>query len=143
MAERKNKEYKLESDNSFRIKYGSMDKDNPKVVYINGDTWMIPPKIEGIKSSIPSIERNVRNFVKYQVNTNDMLDKSFIFDFDLKPDSIVPGRKKFISFELFVRQKRTDSLLSIKENIRDIASKISWKIENELTSNEFKPDTTK
>ena len=137
MAERKNKEYKLESGNSFRIKYGSMDKDNPKVVYINGDTWMIPPKIEGIKSSIPSIERNVRNFVKYQVNTNDMLDKSFIFDFDLKPDSIVPGRKKFISFELYVRQRETKKLTEISDAIKEMASKITGKIEEELLDNDF------
>lgn len=137
MAERKNKEYKIESGNSFKLKYGSTDKDDPKVVYINGNTWMVPPKIDEVKTVIPSIERNVRNFVKFEINKNQSLDKSFIFDFDLKPDSIIPGRKKFISFELYVRQRETKKLTEICDNIREMASKITGKIEEELVRNDF------
>lgn len=137
MAERKNKEYKIESGNSFKLKYGSTDKDDPKVVYINGNTWMVPPKIDEVKTVIPSIERNVRNFVKFEINKNQSLDKSFIFDFDLKPDSIIPGRRKFISFELYVRQRETKKLTEICDNIREMASKITGKIEEELVRNDF------
>ena len=137
MAERKNKEYKIESGNSFKLKYGSTDKDDPKVVYINGNTWMVPPKIDEVKTVIPSIERNVRNFVKFEINKTQSLDKSFIFDFDLKPDSIIPGRRKFISFELYVRQRETKKLTEICDNIREMASKITGKIEEELVRNDF------
>lgn len=138
MAERKNKEYKINSGNSFKLKFGSTDKNNPKVVYINGSTWMIPPKVDDIKAVIPSIERNVRNFVKYEINNNSLLDKSFIFDFDLKQDSTIPGRRKFVSFELYVRQRDMSSLGEISENISSMASKISGKIEQELLENEFR-----
>ena len=137
MAERKNKEYKIDSGNSFRLKFGSTDKGNPKVVYINGNTWMIPPKIDEIKSIIPTIERNVRNFVKFEINKQQNLDKSFILDFDLKPDSIIPGRRKFISFELYVRQRETKKLTEISDAIKEMASKITGKIEQELLDNDF------
>lgn len=137
MAERKNKEYKIKLDNSFKAKYGSTDKDNPKVVYINGSAWMIPPKIEDIKTVIPTIERNVKNFIKFEINNQQNLDKSFILDFDLKPDSIIPGRRKFISFELFVRQRETKSLSEISNEMKEMVSKITCKIERELMENEF------
>ena len=41
---KKGKETKLTNDNSFRVKYGTIDSVDMKSIYIDINSWIIPKK---------------------------------------------------------------------------------------------------
>ena len=114
---RLNKEYKLDVSNNVILKYGSVNKDNPQVIYISGKCWVYPTKEADYDSVIAKVEsemrKNIRNVFIDDVN----FEKKFILDFDISTDGLFPNRKKFLSFDFYLRQKEKNkkTLIGLKE----------------------------
>jgi hypothetical protein len=100
---RLNKEYKLDVSDSVALKYGSVNKDNPQVIYVSGKCWICPTKESDYDEVISNIEsdmrRNIRNVLVDGVN----FENRFILDFDISTDGFFPNRKKFLSFDFYLR----------------------------------------
>ena len=101
---RLNKEYKLNVCDYVSLKYGSVNKENPQVIYISGKCWIKPFVEMDCQSKIKRVERQVKNSIKSLVSDNDNFEKKFILDFDVNMDGMSPGKKKFLSFDFFLRQ---------------------------------------
>jgi hypothetical protein len=136
---RLNKEYRLDVSDSVTLKYGSVNKDNPQVIYVSGKCWICPTQESDYDEVISSIEsdmrRNIRNVLVDGVN----FDKRFILDFDISTDGLYPNRKKFLSFDFYLRQneKNKKKLADLKQLLGGKVSLISNKMVFAFKENSF------
>jgi len=112
--ERLSKEFKLNISNKISVKYGSADKNNPKVIYIEGKCW-ISPLFEGdYTAHIDNIKAQFRKGVSKLLISNEVYSSKFILDFDVNTENMKIDEKKFLSFNIFLRQK-SNSLYTLKD----------------------------
>jgi hypothetical protein len=113
--ERLSKEFKLNISNNISVKYGSVDKNNPKVIYIEGKCW-ISPLFEGNYAvHIDNIKAQFRKGVSKLLISNEVYSSKFILDFDVNTENMKIDEKKFLSFNIFLRQK-SNSLYTLKDS---------------------------
>jgi hypothetical protein len=136
---RLNKEYKLDVSDNVTLKYGSVNKDNPQVIYVSGKCWVCPTQETDYDSVISSIEsdmrRNIRNVLVDGVN----FENRFILDFDISTDGFFPNRKKFLSFDFYLRQNERNKkkLADLKQLLGGKVSLISNKMVFAFKENSF------
>lgn len=142
---RLNKEIKLNVCNHINLKYGSTNKDNPEIVYILGKAW-ISPKFNGnYESILNNIQNNFRRKIKKNVIESNVFENKFVLDFDLNSTNMEKGKKKFLSFDLFLKQN-SNNVIKLKElnailsnNIRSIANDLVY----DFSINDFDVAKTK
>ena len=137
--QKKSKEIQIGKRDGFNLFYGTVSQDNPKVIYVNGKSWMITPEIEDPKELSDTLTACVRDGLKKVLNTIPTLEKRFILDFELRPDSFVTGKKKCFSFETFLVQNGGIHPISDMFNIAEtVGSAISSRLNSELKDYGFK-----
>jgi hypothetical protein len=124
---RLNKEYGLDVCSHMLLKYGSVNKDNPQVVYISGRCWVSPTHKMDYEYVIGMIEKEMRKNIKLFLIDGDNFDNRFILDFDINTDKMSPNEKKFLSFDLYIRQNESNkkTLKELKEILNRRISTIS------------------
>lgn len=123
MIKRLNKEYKLDVCDSISLKYGSVNREDPQVVYVNGRCWISPNSETDYKSVISLAEANMRKDIKKYLMDGINFDGKFIFDFDVNTDKIGPNVKKFLTFDLYAKQKSEN-----KRNLKALRQVMESKI---------------
>lgn len=112
-----NKEYRLDTvSDEMKISYGSVDKDLPKVIYVNGKMWLSPKhKVNGSKI-IPDMYKQLKYFTINFYTSNSNFGSKCIIDLDITSETIRPGQKKFFQFDIFLRQKENiQSLIELQQ----------------------------
>lgn len=105
VKKRLNKEIKLDVCDSIVLKYGTVNKDNPKVIYVSGKCWITPLDDMDYICAITSVENEFLRIVKESMFDGDDFDEKIIMDFEVNCDKMNLGEKKFLSFDFFLRQK--------------------------------------
>lgn len=118
---RLNKEYKLDVCNHVVVKYGSVNKDNPQVIYVSGKCWVSPKTEMDYHKVISHIEDEMRKNIKLFLIDGINFNNKFILDFDINIDKFVVGSKKFLSFDFYLRQNEKNKK-TLKE-LKDILSR--------------------
>jgi hypothetical protein len=142
---RLNKEYKLDVSNNVILKYGSVNKDNPQVVYVSGKCWVCPTQETDYDGVIASIESDMRKNIRKVFIDGENFENRFILDFDVSTDGLFPNRKKFLSFDFYLRQKEKNKkkLSDIKEFINDKVRYVSNEMVFSFNDNSFTVQKTK
>ena len=127
--ERLNKEYDININNYVRMKYGSINRLNPIVVYINGKSWISPTFDGDYEELIRKIFNSFKKELKSQVNSSPYFDNKIVCDFDLKTSSLKENKKNFLSFEFYIKQKTNviqlkDMKLLIKNTFKGAIDKL-------------------
>lgn len=127
--ERLNKEYDININNYVRMKYGSINRLNPIVVYINGKSWISPTFDGDYEELITKIFNSFKKELKSQVNSSPYFDNKIVCDFDLKTSSLKENKKNFLSFEFYIKQKTNviqlkDMKLLIKNTFKGAIDKL-------------------
>jgi hypothetical protein len=120
---RLNKEYKLDVCNHVIVKYGSVNKDNPQVIYISGRCWVSPKVNIDYDYVISNIEKEMRKNIKLFLMDGVNFDKKFILDFDINTDNFGIGDKKFLSFDFYLRQNEAN-----KKSLKDLKNILNGRI---------------
>ena len=120
---RLNKEYKLDVCNHIVVKYGSVNKDNPQVVYVSGRCWVSPQMEMDYGDVICHIEKEMRKNIKLFLMDGINFDKKFILDFDINTDNFGIGDKKFLSFDFYLRQNEAN-----KKSLKDLKNILNGRI---------------
>lgn len=136
---RLNKEYKLDVSNNVIIKYGSVNKDNPQVVYVSGKCWVCPTRETDYDNVISKVESEMRSNIKRIFIDGVNFENRFILDFDISTDGLYPNRKKFLSFDFYLRQKEKNkkSLTDLKKLLDSKVSAISSSMVYTFNQNDF------
>lgn len=128
-AKRLNKEYKLDVCNHIMVKYGSVNKDNPQVVYVSGRCWVSPQVKMDYKYVIGMIEKEMRKNIKLFLTDGVNFDNRFILDFDITTENMNQYDKKFLSFDLYIRQNEEN-----KKSLKDLKRLLNGRIST-ITNN--------
>lgn len=115
-----NKEYKLDVCNHISLKFGSVNKDNPQVIYVSGKCWILPTKEMDYQHRISSIERQFKEKIRTFFLDNENFDDKLILDFDINTDGLSPRKKKFLSFDFYLRQNERN-----KKSLTDLKAVVS------------------
>jgi len=142
---RLNKEYKLDVCNHISLKYGTVNRNNPQVVYISGKCWVSPQREMNYADVIDNIEKGMKRNIKSFLIDGINFDNRFILDFDINTDGLVPREKKFLSFDFYLRQneknkKQLSELNDLfKRKVSTIANNLVYSFkENDFTINKKK-----
>lgn len=113
---RLNCEKKIEHDN-FKIKIGTTNKLEPKVVYVEGRTFLSPlEEYDDYSTDMNHIKQNLKTAISKYLHGCPIFDGKFILDFQVAASGIKPGKRSFLSFQIILKQKENmiPSLLEVK-----------------------------
>lgn len=136
---RLNKEYKLDVCNHISLKYGTVNRLNPQVIYVSGKCWVTPKSNLNYEEVIGKIEKRMRNNIKTFLIDEINFEKRFILDFDINIDGLLPNEKKFLSFDFYLRQNEKNKKLlpSLKEMLSRKVSTIANNLVYAFGENDF------
>lgn len=126
---RLNKEYKLDVCNHVIVKYGSVNKDNPQVIYVSGKCWVSPKTQMDYEYVISRIEKEMKKSIKLFLTDEINFTNRFILDFDINTDKFNIGDKKFLSFDFYLRQNDSD-VKKLKDLKEMLSNKVSTVVNN-------------
>jgi hypothetical protein len=126
---RLNKEYKLDVCNHVIVKYGSVNKDNPQVIYVSGKCWVSPKHQMDYEYVISRIEKEMKKSIKLFLIDEINFTNRFILDFDINTDKFNIGNKKFLSFDFYLRQNDSD-VKKLKDLKEMLSNKVSTVVNN-------------
>ena len=126
---RLNKEYKLDVCNHVTVKYGSVNKDNPQVIYVSGKCWVSPKIQMDYGYVISRIEKEMKKSIKLFLIDEINFTNRFILDFDINTDKFNIGDKKFLSFDFYLRQNDSD-VKKLKDLKEMLSNKVSTVVNN-------------
>jgi hypothetical protein len=136
---RLNKEYKLDVCNHISLKYGTVNRLNPQVIYVSGKCWVTPKSNLNYEEVINKIEKRMRNNIKTFLIDDINFEKRFILDFDINTEGLLPNEKKFLSFDFYLRQNEKNKKLlpSLKEMLSRKVSTIANNLVYAFGENDF------
>ena len=142
---RLNKEYKLDVCNHISLKYGTVNKDNPQVIYVSGKCWVCPKSEMNYGPRINMIEKEMKRHIKTFLMDGINFENKFILDFDINIDGISPKKKKFLSFDFYLKQneKNKKQLKDLKELLERKVSTISNNLVYLFRDNNFEIEKKK
>ena len=142
---RLNKEYKLDVCKHISMKYGTVNKNNPQVVYVSGKCWVSPLKQMDYANVVNGIEKNMRKNIKTFLVDGVNFENKYILDFDVNVENILPNEKKFLSFDFYLRQNESNkkSLTDLKDTFNGKISTIANNLVYMFKENDFTIEKTK
>lgn len=142
---RLNKEYKLDVCKHISLKYGTVNKNNPQVVYVSGKCWVSPLKKMNYGDVINNIEKDMRKNIKNFLIDGVNFDNKYILDFDISIDNLSINEKKFLSFDFYLRQneKNKKELIDLKDMFNRKISTIANNLVYMFKENDFTIEKTK
>ena len=142
---RLNKEVKLNSCKNISLKYGSVNKNDPQVIYVSGKMWICPTYDGDFNKPINLVYSKFKKELSRILRNSTVFESRHILDFDLNSENLVRDKKKFFSITFFVKQK-SENLINLN-NIKNIVSSdfsyLFSELENDLIENEFEVSKTK
>ena len=101
-SRRLNKEYCIDTSFPLNVKIGTVNRERPTVIYINGKTWLEGnADTQNGKSLIKTV---IRSGIRKLMCEHDLFEQQYILDFDFNSDTD-NSRRRFCSFEFFLKQK--------------------------------------
>ena len=124
---------------NLNVVFGTMDKNNPKSIYIRISGWGNPLDYDenyDYKSIIRRINKRIKTLLYNKVNINNFDNNRIIIDLDMRDSGILEDKSSFMSCEITVSQHNhylinSDRMLS---ELNNIASMIIY---NVFTNNEY------
>ena len=142
---RLNKEIKLNSCKNISLKFGSVNKNDPQVIYVSGKMWICPTYDGDFNELIEIVYSKFKKELSKILRNSSIFESKHILDFDLNPENLVRDKKKFFSITFFVKQKseKIINLNNIKNIVSSDFSYLFSDLENDLIENEFEISKTK
>ena len=142
---RLNKEYKLDVCSHIKLKYGTVNRNNPQVIYVSGKCWVSQLRKMDYTSVFNEAEKNMRKNIKTFLIDGVNFEDKYILDFDINIDNISPNEKKFLSFDFYLKQneKNKKELSAFKDVFNREISTIVNNLVYVLKENDFTVNKTK
>lgn len=142
---RLNKEVKLNSCKNISLKYGSVNKNDPQVIYVSGKMWICPTYDGDFNEPINLVYSKFKKELSRILRNSTVFESKHILDFDLNSENLVRDKKKFFSITFFIKQK-SEKLINLNNIKNIVSSDFSYlfnELENDLIENEFEVSKTK
>lgn len=145
MSLRLNKEIKINCSDNIILKYGSVNKNDPQIIYVSGKMWISPTYNGDFETPINFIRSNFKKELSKILKNSVLFDNKFILDFDINPLNLICNKKTFFSISFFIKQngEKIINLKNIKNIIISNFGYLFRDLENELNENDFEISKTK
>ncbi len=142
---RLNKEYKLNLREDMSLKYGSINRDNPQVIYISGKCWISPLRKMMYENVICDISNKFKKNIKAYMLDGENFDNKLIVNFDINTSKMSLGEKKFLSFDFYLKQNESKKreLKAFKKLLANRVKIIVDDLAESLNENNFSIDLKK
>ena len=125
-------ELKIEEFDNLKVVFGTIDKNNPKSLYIKISGWGIPIQYSeenNYKIIISKISKRIKRLLYTSLNSS--FDKNiFIVDMNMRESGISKDKPSFMSCEITLYQKTNYSLKD--EHISKLLNNIVSDIINDI-----------
>jgi hypothetical protein len=124
---KKGKTSRIVGYKTAKIVYGTVDSKSLKSIYINLQTWVNPKTDQDINWE--RVILNTSRFIKHSVLEsldNNIFEKNFIVDLDLRSSGIYHGKKSFMNLEinLYLKEEMDFKSTILKNSIKKIVQNI-------------------
>jgi hypothetical protein len=99
------KEKALFKNDSFRVKYGTIDASKLNALYINVESWVQPNEIINFDNKIRTIRKDIISKLKENLDKTFFYE-NFIVDLDLRSSGLSLNKKSFMFIEVTVYPKK-------------------------------------
>lgn len=140
------KEHKMKGCTAVSTKFGTLDKENPSVVYVSGRCWAIPTYDCGDQDMvIRRLRSEIKTMVNGMVIRGGIFAPKIILDVDFNYDKPVIGKKKKLTYDLYLRQKSgvIKNLDEIYEEMCHISSNVESIIRDHMGKHGFDVEKSK
>lgn len=137
-SQRLNKEYTLDTNNQFVLKIGVTNKNSPNVFYVTGKVWV--GSDNGVEADAKNhVRATLRRGVNSFLTSVSDFDNKFILDFDFNDEGINEAKRKYCSFEFFVKQnKNIKDLKVLKEELADQLVEMTTALSKSFEMNNYR-----
>ena len=131
------------TDDSFKIKIGTMDKKNPEVIYIELGSYISPiEEKKSYKPNVSNIERETKSLIGNVLQNSGLCKSDFIFVTDIADERIAMNKKSYFELQLFVKPldavRNSGKFSELSEKFNDeCVSKIIPHVKQYITDNGF------
>ena len=102
---RLNREKKIDNE-IFKIKIGTTNKENPRIVYVDGRVFISPTEnMDDYTEEIECIRKNFKKSISERLKTSPLFDSKFILNFDISSSRMIKDKRSFLSFQFYLKQK--------------------------------------
>ncbi len=105
---KRGKEIKIDVDENYKVKIGTVDNKNPKSVYINLSAWgELKDNSEELNYDkiISLLRKNIKHNINNNINVEDFHKNKYIVDLDMRSSGINKSKRSFMSCEVTLFQK--------------------------------------
>lgn len=141
---RKGKKVNLNAHPNYSVTLGTINKDNPKSVYIKMTSWAYPyyNNINDYKNIIGRIDKKIKQRLYNTLDSSKFIKNLLIVDFKMRESKIENGKDIFMSCEINLHQKNpkkpTDEKLI--DDAKDMVNKVIYDVlEENPYFNFYKP----
>jgi hypothetical protein len=99
------KEKTLFKNDSFRVKYGTIDASKLNALYIDVESWVQPNEIINFDNKIRIIRKDIISKLKENLDKT-FFHENFIVDLDLRSSGLSLNKKSFMFIEVTVYPKK-------------------------------------
>lgn len=137
---------KIIPNNIFKVKFGTVNKKNPEVVYIESKTFISPLNREKKHNVLlQKVRREFLFFINETLKNSCIYETNCILDFQVANSGLQVGKKSFLTYQLLLRQNRSNvkDFKVIKNESIDLINNLSNALSLLLENNGFLVSKTK
>lgn len=133
--ERTNKEYRLKISENYKTKIGTVNKKDPRVIYMINEGWVTPSgEDRKFTDEMKNVETKLKEKINDLVSNCTYLDKRFICNFSIKTERMKVDKASSLNIEIFFRQPETSPTMQLKE-LKDYMTNVAESITTTLNEN--------
>lgn len=138
---RTTKEYKI-IDSQFpnvKIKYGTLDRNNPEIIYIRSKARVTPLiKQRDYYDSVTMVKNTFGNTVHNIIKNHTHFENRHICSIEMSENGISFGKKSYIKYDIYVKPKKVLKLNEYELDINNMVHVFNTNLSNELIKNNIK-----
>lgn len=115
---RTTKEYQINKGETFRVKYGTLDKNNPEVIYLRTKA-KIKPFIEkrDYSNDVQEIKDDFMQYIKDVVKYDYFLNDRHICSFSVSEKGLAYGKGSHIKYDLYVKPLEVKPIQTYEQHL--------------------------
>ena len=129
------KEYMLKPDGKFAIKFGTLDYDEPEVLYIRVKSKITPSeKRSDYSETINALKTGFTEHVKSLMTGDNEFMKRHLSEITVSEDGIEIGKKSRFKYDILVRPYKVRDLEAYEKQAAGIAKSVNRYLEHKLNA---------
>lgn len=138
---RTTKEYKLDDNNNIGIKskYGTLDKNNPEILYIRSRAIITPViKKRDFSEDIALVKKEFEKNIKRIILNSNIFENKHICSIEMSENGIAFGKKSHMKYDIYVKPKENKLLEEYFDDVKNLVYVFNQNLSELLTKNNIK-----